>query len=420
LNSVLEEPVFDFSRPPLIKVDLGERSQKLYLTDTTLRDGQQAWRVLSVEESLKIYEVLAEISGEEGVVRTTELFLYTPKDRAVVSEVKNFGAKFPEPIGWIRSSRDELRLVLESKLSETTILTSISSYHIRYKLNLDESTAIQKYLDVAEEAMKHGVVPRCTLEDVTRADLHGTVKKFVTGLIRLSEKHGTPFRLKLPDTLGVGLPFPEVPPPRGIPRVVKAILEFGVPPDSIIFHGHNDFGMAVANSLAAWLYGANGVETTLAGIGERAGNTPMEPMLLHLSGLRRGVSLRSVKRVRAVLEELGFEVPPFYPVIGKNAFKTKAGIHIDGLLKNPFVYLPFDPVGVLGMPYSVDITPYSGKSGVLLWLKSRMPDVADGLHKDHPLIQSVYSEVVRLFESTGRTEPLSDDEMAAIVKKFLG
>lgn len=398
-------------------LDLGERARRLFLTDTTLRDGQQGWRNLSVSESLKVYELLVELSNGEPVILTTELYLYTSKDRELVKAVKDLDASYPRPIGWIRATLEDLRLAIEAKLEETTILTSISEYHVRFKFGLDRDRVFEKYLAVIEAAMSHGITPRCTLEDVTRADFDGYVAPFVERLTRLSEKYNVPFKLKLPDTLGVGLPFPEVPVPRGVPALVRRVLGLGVSPDNVIFHGHNDFGLAVANSLAAWVYGANGVETTLAGIGERAGNTPMEPMLLHLAGFGRGLNLRMIHRVPALLKELGFRVPDHYPVIGSNAFRTKAGIHIDGLLKNLLVYLPFDPERVLGIRPGVDVTPYSGRAAVLFWLRTRLPQAADGLNKDSPEVHAIYGDIVRLFELTGRTEPLSEEEMWEIVRK---
>lgn len=419
LNDLPIEKIFPYDIPPMIPTDLGNRANKLYLTDTTLRDGQQAWKIFSVEESVKIYELLSEISGRSEIIKTTELFLYTSRDKIVLNKIKEIGTTYPEPIGWIRASLDEIKLVKQYGLTETTILTSISDYHIKYKFGLDKNKVINKYLEVIEFAMKNGIVPRCTLEDVTRADFYSNVVPFVEKLIRLSEKHGIVFKLKLPDTLGVGLPFPDIPTPRGIPSLISSLLKLGLSSDNIIFHGHNDFGLAVANGLSAWMYGANGVETTIGGVGERAGNTPMEPMLIHLAGFRKDITLTMISKIPVLLEEMGFSIPEFYPIIGKNAFKTKAGIHVDGFLKNPQVYLPFDSRLVLGLEPTVDITPYSGRSGVLLWLKKNYPSIVDGMDKDHPIIQAIYDEIVRIFNDTNRTKPLTDEEMYVIVKKYL-
>jgi len=84
-------------------------------------------------------------------------------------------------------------------------------------------------------------------------------------------------------------------------------------------------------------------------------------------------------------------------------------------MKNPEVYLPFNPVKVLGLPYSVAIAPYSGRAAVVLWIKNYLG--YDGLSKDDPRVVSIYNEIINYFNATGRTEPLTDEEMATFVKK---
>jgi isopropylmalate/homocitrate/citramalate synthase len=113
---------------------------------------------------------------------------------------------------------------------------------------------------------------------------------------------------------------------------------------------------------------------------------------------------------------MGLKIIDHYPVVGRNAFRTKAGIHADGLLKNPEVYLPFDPVKVLGLPYSVAITPYSGRSAIVIWLKNYLG--INSISKDDPRVVAIYNEVVELFNKNNRVEPLTDSEMFAIVRKY--
>ncbi|OYT52129.1 MAG: 2-isopropylmalate synthase [Desulfurococcales archaeon ex4484_204] len=418
--------VYPFNAPPKVVVEGGDAGygiDKLVVTDTTLRDGQQGWRNLTVSESLKIYEVLADIGGEGSII-STELFLYTSKDREVAGRIAEYGYEYPKPIGWIRATMRDLELVTGAGLDEAVILTSISDYHIYYKLGLTREKAFQKYLGVVEEALKRGIIARCTLEDVTRADVEGSVIPFVRRLMRLSERYGLPVKVKLADTLGVGLPFRYIPLPRGIPRLVRAVIEEGgVPPEWVEFHGHNDLGLVVANHLAAWLHGASMSNCTLFGMGERAGNCPLEIMLLHYVGIKGGASnvrLKAIVRAAEVVRSMGFKIPEFYPLVGENAFRTKAGIHVDGLLKNPEVYLPFNPVEVLGLPYTVSITPYSGRAAVALWINAHVIKGEDGarVSKDDPRVKAIYSEVLKIFERKGRREPLTNEEMYRIVRKY--
>ncbi|NOZ89063.1 MAG: 2-isopropylmalate synthase [Crenarchaeota archaeon] len=415
----LYRSVFPFHEPPRIVVEGASRwfdPGRIVVTDTTLRDGQQGWRPLSVEEGLKIYEALVELGGD-GSIYSAEFFLYTPRDRELVRRVLEIGAEYPKPIGWIRASLSDLGLVVEAGLEETTVLTSISDYHIYYKFGVTRERAFEKYLEVVEEAMKRGIVVRCTLEDATRASLERNIKPFVERLMRLSERYGVEFRVKVADTLGLGLPFPEVPPPRGVPRLVEALREMGLEPEQIEFHGHNDLGLVVANHLAAWLHGAGMSNCTLLGIGERAGNCPLEVMLVHYAGLTgRRPRLEKLPEIVAMLEEMGVRVPEWQPLVGRNAFRTKAGVHIDGLLKNPEVYLPFDPA-LVGRSADIAVTPYGGRAAVLLWLRSRLPG-GEELRKDDPRVEALYRDVVRLFEETGRHTPLSDEEMEMLASRY--
>lgn len=419
-EDVFFKDVYPFDDVPrigrVLSRSITENLSKIYLTDTTLRDGQQGWRVFTVEECEKIYEFLADLGK---AVTSTEVFLYSDKDREVVKRLLSYGYEYPKIVGWIRATHSDLQLIIDSRLDETVVLTSISDYHIRYKFGLTKEEVIKKYLEVIEKALSHGITVRASLEDVTRADIVGTVIPFVQKLMELSERYGIAVKLKLPDTLGVGLPFYEVSLPRSIPRIVEAIRSTGIPQEHIEFHGHNDFGLAIANQLAAWMYGAGGANCTLYGVGERAGNCPLEVMAIHYAGIKgsNDINLKALSRLPELFERMGYKTIEHYPIVGRNAFRTKAGIHVDGLMKNPEVYLPFNPMKILGLPYSVAITPYAGRSAIVLWIKNYLG--YNGIGKDDPKITAIYNDIVEYFNKTGRKEPLTDDEMINFVKKHL-
>ena len=122
----------------------------IYLTDTTLRDGQQGFGYFTVEESLQLYEVLVELNNGGRAIASTEVFLYTDKDRVVARRLLELGYEYPRVVGWIRASKSDLSLVSEARLEETVVLTSISDYHIYYKLGLSRSEALERYLELAE------------------------------------------------------------------------------------------------------------------------------------------------------------------------------------------------------------------------------------------------------------------------------
>ncbi len=400
-----------FRRPP---------THELILTDTTLRDGQQGSRPFTVEESMAIYEILVKLDDGSGVVRDIELFPYTKKDREVIRRIRDYSA-YPRPIGWVRARLEDLRLVKEAGLEETIVLTSVSDYHLIHKLGMDRETAKAKYLRAVEEGLKMGLRLKVAMEDITRCDVYGFLLPFLDEVLRLAERYGVEVGFKLSDTLGMGLPFIEAPLPRSIPRLIRLLLDdLGLKSTQLEFHGHNDFHLVVANHLAAWVYGASLSNCTLLGIGERAGNCPLEAMALFHAQLVKGspLNLRALREARDLFLNMGFHVPVFYPILGENAFRTKAGIHIDGLLKNPAIYLPFDPEEVLGIPYTVEITPYSGRAGLIYWLVKKA-GVRDWITlKGDPRLDNAYREVLSLFEG-GRTEPLSDEEVLDILRRHV-
>lgn len=395
---------------------------EIFLTDTTLRDGQQGWRNFTIDEGIRIFLSLVELNGGSNAIASSEFFLYTEKDRKLVKELRDYDFKYPKIIGWIRASRNDLRLVIENKLDETVILTSISDYHIYYKLGLTRDLAFRKYLSIIEEALKKGITVRCALEDATRADVHKNIVPFIKQVLKLSEKYKIPTKIKIADTLGLGLPFPDVPPPRGIPALIQTIInETGIENKWIEFHGHNDLGLVIANHLAAWIYGAAGSNCTLLGIGERAGNCPLEIMLIHYAGIKKGndVNLKAISKIVELFTSLGFKIPEFHPLIGENAFRTKAGIHIDGLMKKPKIYLPFNPLTVLGVPYTISITPYSGRAAIAFWINSYFNlRGGNAISKDDMRIKSIYNEILKIFEENNRRTALSNQEMLKLVSKY--
>jgi isopropylmalate/homocitrate/citramalate synthase len=394
-------------------------AENLVITDSTLREGQQALRPFTVNEALAIYEVLNKINGSSDVIRSTELFLYTNRDREIVKAVKDSGFKYPKPVAWIRAAKADVDLVVEAGLEEAVMLCSISDIHIRYKLGLTRKDVEKKYLDALEYALKNGLKVRCSLEDATRSDVNFALN-FALKAVKLGEKYRLKVGFKLADTLGLGLPFSEAELPRGIPRLVRAFINAGLLGDSLEFHGHNDFGLAVANHLAAWAFGASMSNCTLLGIGERAGNCPLEIVAItyaELVGGDDGMNLKALPEARRVFELMGHTTPRNQPIVGEGTFATKAGIHIDGLLKNPAIYLPFDPLKVVGLPIKIEITPHSGRAGVVYWISTHLQVDCLDLKRD-PRVDDIYKEVLAMFEA-GRTKPLSDAEMARLVAKHM-
>ena len=169
---------------------------KIWITDTTFRDGQQARPPYTAEQILRIYDFLHEIDGGTGLIRQCEFFLYSERDRKAVRLCKERGYEFPEITGWIRAVAADFKLVTEMGLAETGILTSASDYHIFLKLRKTRNQAMAGYLDVVKSALDNNIVPRCHFEDITRADYDGFILPFATELLNLAELYNSPVKIR--------------------------------------------------------------------------------------------------------------------------------------------------------------------------------------------------------------------------------
>ena len=261
--------------------------EEIWITDTTFRDGQQSRAPYSTEQIVTLYDYMHRLSGPKGIVRQSEFFLYSEKDRNAVYKCMERGYQFPEITSWIRANKKDFQLVKDIGIKETGILVSCSDYHIFYKMKMTRKQAMEHYLSVVRECLETGVRPRCHLEDITRSDIYGFVIPFCLELQKLGESYGIPVKIRACDTMGYGVNFTGAAIPRSVPGIIYGLnVHAGVPSSMIEWHGHNDFYKAVVNSSTAWLYGASGVNCSLFGIGERTGNTPLEAMVFEYAQLR--------------------------------------------------------------------------------------------------------------------------------------
>ncbi len=167
-NEVPKMPFNDRVVPKELPADI-------FITDTTFRDGQQSRPPYTPQEMVTIFDFMHRMSGPNGVIRQTEFFLYSDKDKEAVRLCMERGYEFPEITGWIRAVKSDFQLVKDMGLKETGILVSCSDYHIFLKLGMSRSKAMEQYLSVVKAALDAGVRPRCHFEDITRADFFGFV-----------------------------------------------------------------------------------------------------------------------------------------------------------------------------------------------------------------------------------------------------
>jgi len=417
----LYRDVFPYSEFPRAQLD-GQTveysiPEHIWITDTTFRDGQQARPPYTPEQTLRIYDFLHEIDGGTGLIRQSEFFLYSQRDRKAVELCKQRGYKYPEITGWIRAVAADFKLVSQMGLRETGILTSASDYHIFLKLRTTRGQAINGYLDIAKAAMDNGVIPRCHFEDITRADFKGFVLPFAHELMNLGEEYKMPVKIRLCDTLGFGLPWPGFALPRSIPKLVHGLREIGVPPERLEWHGHNDFHKVLVNATAAWLYGCSAANGAILGVGERTGNPPLEALVVEhaqLKGLTPGVNYAVITELAEYARrELGFEIAHNYPLVGRDFNVTRAGIHADGLLKDEEIYNCFDTKTLLNRPVSVAITDKTGAAGIKHWIEARYQIE---IPKHNPRIAKIKDRIDAEY-SADRVSAISDEEMFGWVRE---
>ncbi len=398
--------------------------EEMVLTDTTFRDGQQARPPYTVSQIVDIFDLLHRLSGPQGIIRQSEFFLYSAKDKEAVQQCRARGYRYPEITGWIRAHASDLALVKEIGLTETGILTSISDYHIFLKLKWDRRKAMEDYLSIVKAALEQGIIPRCHFEDVTRADIYGFCIPFAIELMKLRSESGIDIKIRLCDTMGFGVPYPGAALPRSVPRLVRAMIEdAGVPGHLLEWHGHNDFHKVLVNSVTAWLYGCGAVNGALLGFGERTGNAPIEGMIMEYISLRgetNGIDTRVITEIAEYFErELHYHIPANYPFVGKNFNNTSAGIHADGLLKNEEIYNAFDTARILNRPVKITITDKSGKAGIVHWLNTRLQLEGDrAVDKNHPGVAKIFKRIMEMYEA-GRCTSISEEEMEHLARRYL-
>ncbi len=428
-DPVLYRDVYQYDEVP--KVAFNHRRvpmnmpEDIWITDTSFRDGQQSINPYSPDQIVDLFKLLSRLGGPYGIIRQTEFFIYSPRDREAIRRCQDLGLRFPEITTWIRASREDFRAVKELGVRETGILVSCSDYHIFKKLKMSRREAMEHYLATVKDAFEADVMPRCHLEDVTRADFYGFVVPFVNELMRLSEDAGIPVRIRACDTMGYGVPYTEVALPRSVPGIVYGLQHYsGVRSENLEWHGHNDFYKAVSNAATAWLYGASGVNCTMLGIGERTGNVPLEAMVFEYASLRGSLDGMDPTAITEIGEyyrnEIGYDIPPMTPFVGRNFNVTRAGIHADGLLKDEEIYNIFNTDKLLNRPATVAVGKTSGLAGIAYWINRNYHLSGENeLSKHDPLVTAMKEWVDRQYED-GRTTSLGTGELEARIRELAG
>jgi len=322
----------------------------IIIDDTTLRDGEQtAGVVFSLEEKIAIARLLDTIGVQEiecGIPAMGE------DERASVRALVELGLK-ARLITWNRAVISDIQASIAAGVGAVDISLSVSDLHIERKLRKDRAWVKEQLKVALGFAKEHDLYVSVGGEDSSRADLD-----FLAELMGIASSMGAD-RFRFCDTLGILDPFAT------FEKI--SFLRSAVPSIDIEVHTHNDLGMATANAIAGIRAGARFVNTTVNGLGERAGNAALEEVVMalkHACGIDPGVDTRRfVELSRLVGQASCRPVPEWKAVVGEKVFAHESGLHADGVLKNPRNYEGFDPAEV-GLARQIVVGKHSGSHGL--------------------------------------------------------
>jgi methanogen homocitrate synthase len=375
------------------KVSLPE---KIVIYDSTLRDGEQMPGVhFTLAQKVAIARKLDEIGVhqiEAGYPAVSD------QEKKSVKAIAELGLS-AEIICLARTVQADIDAAADSDVDMVLLFVATSELHMRYKLKMSRDEVLRRAISSLEYAHARGLKASLSTEDSTRSDI-----EFLLDIYREGEKAGA-VRLGITDTLGCASP-------EAISYLVRKVREKTKVPLSV--HLHNDFGLAVVNSIAALNSGAEAISTTVGGIGERAGNVSLEQFVMALKHLyKRDVGIRTeglTDLTKLVFEAANLPLPPNQPWVGSNAFSHESGIHVAAVLNCPMTYECIDPEQVGNRRHLI-----LGKHSGTALVKSRLEEKAVKASQDQ--ICDIVRAIKKAGEDHGR---VSDDEFWGIVEAVLG
>jgi len=315
--------------------------------DTTLRDGEQTAGI--VFANIEKYRI-AQMLDDAGVPQIESgIPAMKGDEKTAVRHIAKMGLD-ASVLGWNRADIHDINDSLDCDVDSVAISMSSSDIHIQNKIRKSREWVLEKVSESVQHAADHGVYISCNAEDASRADV-GFLIEFAK-----TAKDAGASRLRYCDTIGRDDPF------TAYDRVKKIIDATGL---DVEMHTHNDFGMANANTLAGVKAGAKFVSTTVMGIGERSGNTPLEEIVMtckHILNMETGVDPLKMKPLAEFVSAAsGRPIIVSKPFLGANCFAHEAGIHTDGIIKDHKNYEPYEPEEV-GLERKIVIGKHSGRA----------------------------------------------------------
>lgn len=361
-----------------------------YIVDTTLRDGEQtAGVVFTAAEKLAIARMLDAVGVDQIEAGTPAM---GGDEAEAVRLIAGAGLK-ASVMAWCRATPDDLTAALACGVDAVEISCPVSDIHISHKLGSSRPAVVAAMEAAVALARRHGLYVSVGMEDASRAE-----EDFLAAYARVARAAGAE-RVRYCDTVGVLDPLAVF---ERVGRLRAAgCLEVEI-------HAHNDFGMATANTVAAYRAGAKFLGVTVNGLGERAGNAAMEEVIMALrhGGTAAGYDVAALKGLcEYVAEASGRPIPSGKPVVGAAVFHHESGIHADGVLKHAPLYEAFSPTAV-GLERRIVIGKHSGRAALLFKLAEL------GLPADETYAAALLAAVRSL--AVRRKRSLSDAEVGEL------
>jgi len=368
-----------------IEAGLGKQlPQKILFWDETMRDGEQTPGVyFSPEEKLRIATVLSEMGVD---IMDVGIPVVSKEEYRGVKLVANAGLD-ASILAACRAVRKDVEACIDCDADEVSIFIACSDLHLKYKLHMTREQVLDAAVRECEYAKAHGVGVTFVTEDTFRADF-----EYVVQLYNAAIDAGAT-RVVLSDTVGYTSPtmmrwF--------IERVKKRFK-----PAQLSVHCHNDFGLAVANSLAALEVGVEVPHTCVNGLGERSGNASFEELVMALEvlyGYKTGIDVSRIAEVSKLVEWLsGVPIAVNKAVVGYNSFSHESGIHADGVIKMTSTYEPMQPERI-GRERRFIFGKHTGSTAVEDRLKK------SGVHPTPDQVKQIVGMIKDLAESRSKEE----------------
>jgi homocitrate synthase NifV len=372
------------------------KKSPLNICDTTLRDGEQAAGIVFANlEKIRIAKLLDEIGVQQIEAGIPAM---GGDEKEAVKKIASLGLH-ASVLGWNRASKADIDHSLDCDVDSVAVSLSSSDIHIQHKLMKSREWVLEQITETVEYAKAHGLYVSANAEDASRAD-----RDFLIQFARTAKEAGAD-RLRYCDTLGIL-------DPRKTYQVIWTLVEKVHLP--IEMHTHNDFGMATANAISGVQGGATFISTTVMGIGERTGNSPLEEVVMaakYLLNIDPGIETKRFRELSEyVARASGRSIPEWKPVVGSNCFAHEAGIHTDGVLKYLSNYEPYQPEAV-GLQRKIVIGKHSGKHTIKTILESK------GIEVDDDTAQ-VLLDIVRA-NSVSLKRSLSENELVYIYQDYI-